>query len=66
MALSDLFSEGYKESLEFKDQIARFANDARKELEGSTLYGYPLDVFNDRHVIVALYLMLKNYTGFHE
>jgi hypothetical protein len=66
MSLSSLYSNDYKESLVFKEHIAEFAEKARKELVGTTIYGVPLDIYNDRHVIVALYLMLKEYAGFHE
>jgi hypothetical protein len=60
------FSDEYSHSLEFRERIEEFTEKSRKELIGSTIYGIPLDVANDQHVIAALYLKLQNYNSYHE
>lgn len=66
MALSDLYSKDYLASIEFKKNILGYIEDAKELCKGSTLYGFPVDINNEDHIIAVLYLMLMGYNKFHE
>ena len=45
-------------SKEYADEhIEEFYNRITKEMQGSTLFGEPVDIFNPKHVALACYCM---------
>jgi hypothetical protein len=60
------FSDDYVYSLELRERISTFVDKAREGLIGATIYGVPLDITNNEHVIAALYLKLSEYDSYHE
>ena len=61
-----IFSKEYTEHQERRDKIRRLVLDAREKLEGTTLYGKPVDLSNPEDVVACLYLMYRDAGVFHE